>query len=198
MEPSRGSLIILVRHGETEANRRRCFAESDEIPLTDIGRRQAHQIAARLAREFQPAALFSSAFTRATQTGEIIGQLLGLQNEVIAGVHERDFGRLRGLPYEHLGAMPVGDETRFWKPEGGESLEEVRSRAVPAIEALRLRYPGQQVVVVCHGAVIRAICAHITGEWDETWVIANCEIALLEYKDAGWKRPVVCGDIVKM
>ena len=187
--------IILVRHGETEANRRRCFADSDEIPLTQTGCLQAEQLAVRLAAEFRPAALLSSAYLRARQTSEIIGRVLQITTEVVTGIHERNFGCLRGHSYERLGDLMTEEvfrdpaRTRLWRPEGGESLEDVRARAVPVLDAVRARFPGRQVVVVCHGAVIRAICAHITGDWDETRVLANCEITVVDHTPEGWKEP---------
>ena len=67
--------IILVRHGETEANLRQCFADSDETPLTDAGRLQSRELAFRLAREFCPEVLVSSHFLRARQTCEIISRV---------------------------------------------------------------------------------------------------------------------------
>lgn len=204
MGAARQGRIILVRHGETEANRRRCFAESDDIPLTEAGRLQARQIAERLARDFRPKALVSSPFLRARQTAAVIADVLGLTAEALAGIHERDFGCLRGHPYERLGELMTARffsdpaQTRVWKPEGGESLEDVRRRAIAALENLRERYAGHEVVVVCHGAVIRAICAHITGDWDETYVIGNCAVAVIEYVGQDWKQPVVPSDVVKM
>lgn len=192
--------IILVRHGETEANRRRCFADSDEIPLTATGRRQAEHLAARLAREFRPSALISSTFQRARETSEIIARELHLTPEFVAELHERDFGCLRGRPYEHLGEMmPAAvfensERTRVWKPQGGESLEDVRRRVVPVIENLRACYYDQEVVVVSHGAVIRAICAHITGDWDETWVSGNCGITVVGYSRGAWRQPIALGE----
>jgi broad specificity phosphatase PhoE len=197
MEPQRGGRIILVRHGETEANRRRHFAESDEIPLTDKGRMQAHQLALRLARHFRPAALLSSPFLRAIETSEIVASLLGLRTKVIEGIYERDFGTLRGHPYERMGEKMSLDslydpgKTWTWTPEGGESQEEVRLRAGAVLENLRTQYPQQQVVVVCHGAVIQAIFAHITGSWDEANIPPNCGIMVVEHTAEGWERPVI-------
>src|ERR1700759_35602 len=128
--------IILVRHGETEANRRRCFALSDDIPLTDTGRRQARELALRLAREFRPHLLVSSSFLRARETSAIVGEVLQLSPEIAAGLHERDFGCLRGHPYERMGAQMLPDPAYnpqgpwLWAPAGGESLDEVRRRAL--------------------------------------------------------------------
>jgi broad specificity phosphatase PhoE len=78
MDRKSAGRIILIRHGETEANRSRCFADSDDIPLTDTGRSQSHALALRLSREFRAQILISSPFRRAQETGEIIGRVLGL------------------------------------------------------------------------------------------------------------------------
>lgn len=172
--------FILVRHGETSANLRRVFADSDDIPLTDTGCAQAEQLAHRLVREFKPHVLVSSHFLRARQTSEIIGRILGLTPEPISGIHERDFGSLKGHPYARLAEAP----------HSAESLDNVRRRAIAAIEALRERYPAHEIVVVCHGAVIQSICAHITGVWSEDSVPPNCGLVTIEYDANGWRAPV--------
>jgi broad specificity phosphatase PhoE len=192
MAPFPKGRFILVRHGETEANRRRCFADSDEIPLSETGLRQAREVALVLATKFHAQVLVSSHFLRARQTSEIIAEALGLTAECIPGLHERDFGCLKGLPYER---MPSGeDQPWLWKPEGGESLDEVRLRAIEALEALRVRHPGKDAVIVCHGAVIQAICAHITGVWSESSVPRNCGIVTIGYEGEAWAEPVFSGD----
>jgi probable phosphoglycerate mutase/uncharacterized phosphatase len=202
MRSERECRIILVRHGETEANVRGHFAESDEIPITDAGRLQAHTLALRLARDFQPAALISSAFLRARQTSEILGRTLGLATEVIEGIHERDFGSLRGHPYSRVAEVASADDlrdpdkARGWRPAGGESLEDVRLRAIAALEDLRIRYRGRQVVVVCHGAVIRSICSHITGEWGENYILPNCAAVVVVHSEQGWHAPIPFEDPV--
>ena len=198
MSQSHPGRVILVRHGETEANLRRCFADSDDIPLTDAGRVQAHELALRLAREFRPEVLISSTFLRARQTSEIIGRVLGLEVEMIQGIQERDFGCLKGHPYKRLGGSMcrdgLGDPAslmRTWKPAGGESLEDVRRRSIQAIEALRDRYPGREITIVSHGAVIQAVCAHVTGEWSDASVPPNCGVVTVDYDAQGWTVPPV-------
>ena len=192
--------IILVRHGETQANRLRCFAESDEILLTDAGKRQAEELAHRLAARFQPDALFSSPFVRARQTSEIIARALKIPSEILVGLHERDFGCLKGQPYGRLGEMMSADalcdpaRSWMWTPPGGESLDDVRRRAVAAIDNLRDRYPAQELIVVSHGAVIQAICAHVTGEWTETSVPPNCGMVVIGYQEQTWHHPTLPDD----
>lgn len=179
------SQMILVRHGETQANRRRHFAESDDIPLSEIGRGQAQELALRLAREFHPELLLSSPFLRARQTSEIIGRVLKLETGILAGIHEREFGCLRGQPYERMGEMMLADagydsaRPWMWTPSGGESLEDVRTRCISVLEGVRMRCSGE-ILVVCHGAVIQAITAHMTGQWNESSVPPNCGFVVIE------------------
>jgi broad specificity phosphatase PhoE len=179
--------IILVRHGETEANRRRHFAESDEIPLTDTGRLQAEEVALRLARDFRPTMLFSSSFARARETAEIISRALRLNTGILEGIHERDFGSLRGLPYESFDALYDRVQSWTWSPDGGESMRDVEIRAGAALENLRSLYDSHEIVVVCHGAVIRAVCGHITGDYGMN-VVPNCAVVVVEYGPEGWAK----------
>jgi uncharacterized phosphatase len=195
----RAGKIILVRHGETDANRQRCFAGSRKVPLTDAGCRQAHELARYLATNFRPNVLVSSEYLRAWQTGEIIARSLNLKTEALAGIHERDFGCLKGHPYGRMGEMMSLDarfdaaRTWMWSPPGGESLHDVQRRAITALDLLRARYPEQEVIVVSHGAVIQSVCAHITGEWNERFVPPNCGIVAIGHESQKWKQPVMTG-----
>lgn len=176
--------IVLVRHGETEANRGECFAESDEIPLSAAGRMQAREVARRLAREFRPRHLLSSSFARARETSEIIARTLRLEVEILHGIHERNFGCLKGHPYVRMAELMACDAAYdpgkmwAWKPPDGESLEQVRGRAVAAIDTVRSR--DGDIVVVCHGAVMQAIAAHVSGNWSEAAIPGNCGIFTLD------------------
>jgi broad specificity phosphatase PhoE len=182
--------IILVRHGETEANRTGCFAESDEIPLTAAGRAQARDAARRLAADFRPRHMLSSPFARARETGEIIARALRLEVEILEGIQERNFGCLKGHPYARMAEMMAGDpacdfdKTWAWRPAGGESLEDVRRRAAAVLDEVRARHGDRDVVVVCHGAVMQAMAAHMTGSWSEAAIPANCGIFVMEYQSA--------------
>ena len=191
--------IILVRHGETEANRLRRFAESNDIPLTQTGRKQAHELARRLAAEFQPDLLLTSEYLRARETSEIIGNFLSLEPTVLPGIHERDFGSLRGHPYERMSELMLADSIYdparpwLWTPPEGESLEDVRARAMQALELAR-SHNAREAVIVCHGAIIQAICAHLTGEWRQSFVPPNCGYAVVECTNDGWRHPVIIGE----
>jgi hypothetical protein len=133
--PMPSGRLILVRHGETIANQQRVFA-ADDTPLSETGRWQSEQVAQRLAREFKPDVLVSSHFLRSRQTSEIIGRVLGLTPEPISGIHERDLGAPKGLPYERFAEAP----------DAAETIDSVTRRAMAALEALRECYPAHEIV----------------------------------------------------
>jgi broad specificity phosphatase PhoE len=185
MGTGRTGKVILVRHGEAAANRAGIFASADDN-LTEAGRRQAHDAARELGLRFRPDVLVSSSFPRARQTAEIIAGTLGIELEVVGGLHERNFGCLIGHPYARMGELMLGDSSYdparswLWKPESGESLEDVRCRSVAVLEHLRAKHSAREIVVVCHGAVMQAICANLAGAWRDYPVPPNCGIVAID------------------
>ncbi|MGO9264737.1 MAG: histidine phosphatase family protein [Candidatus Binataceae bacterium] len=189
--------FIMVRHGESEGNRDRRFTITTETPLTDRGRQQARVAARRIAQLFRPETIVSSPFTRARQTSAILAEELRLPIEIVHDLHERDLGCLKGQSYEALREMvrtdPGYDPTNgwAWKPEGGESYEDVRQRVIVAIEELRNRYAGREIVVVSHGGVMLSVWAHIAGAWHGAHLPPNCGIVLVEHDHQQLYPPLI-------
>jgi broad specificity phosphatase PhoE len=179
--------FIMVRHGESEGNRERRFTISAEVGLTDLGVEQAYDVARRIARLFRPRIIVSSPFRRARQTSEIIAGELNLPIEIVFDLHERDLGCLKGHSYDDLRALvlkdPSYDPARgwSWKPEGGESYEDVRKRVMAAVVQLLGRYPQDEIVIVSHGGVMLSVWADITGQWHGAHLPPNCGIVLIEH-----------------
>jgi len=197
MDPRPTGKFIMVRHGESEGNRERRFTISSDVPLTELGRRQAHHAAERIARMFQPKVVISSPFARARQTSEIIAARLNLAIEVVHDLHERDLGCLKGHSYDSLRELVRTDPSYdpgngwSWKPAGGESYEDVRTRVVAAVERLRSRFPDHEVVVVSHGGVMLSVWAHIAGQWHGAHLPPNCGIVLVEHDRARMYPPKI-------
>jgi broad specificity phosphatase PhoE len=189
--------LILVRHGESEGNRDRRFSISSEVELTEKGRQQAHDVAQRIKARFRPELIISSPFLRARQTSEIIAAELNLPVEVAEDIHERDLGALRGESYDRLRELvklaPDFDPNQgwLWRPEGGESYEDVRLRVTAAFDLLRARFPEQEVVVVSHGGVMLSMWAHITGQWHGAHLPPNCGIVLIEHDGKRFQLPQI-------
>ena len=145
------TMIYLVRHGETNWNRARRIQGSTDIPLNDTGRGQAAETGRLLARRSWDA-VYASPLLRAYETASIIADELGLPTPTpVPELVERNYGAAEGLTGAEIekrypGAVP-----------GRETREEVAARVVPAILALAEAHPGESIVVVSHGGVIRTI-----------------------------------------
>jgi broad specificity phosphatase PhoE len=189
--------LILVRHGESEGNVVRVFTTTPmELPLTDLGRRQARAAADKIARLFKPELVVASSYIRARHTGEIIASALDLPIEIEHELHERDMGGLVGKPYDAIVDDPAYDPKRpwEWKPPGGETLEEVRARTAPVLDRLAAQHAGREIVVVSHGGVMAALWAHVTGSWEDAHVLPNAGIVLIEHSAGRYLRPGVVTD----
>jgi len=171
--------IFLIRHGETALNAARVMQPA-ATPLSPLGLRQASAVARRLAR-LGPAAIVSSALPRALRTAEAIGAATGLPVATSALLQERNFGDLRGLPYDTLGFDPLAMDAA---PAGGESAAAFARRVGDAFEmlvALRATLPGP-LVVVTHGLLIRAILdtqVRLEAGVDRPARIANASLTIV-------------------
>lgn len=147
------TVFALVRHGETDWNRERRIQGSTDIPLNDIGRGQAHATGALLASR-RWTALVASPLSRAAETARLIGEHVGLGDpEIEPRFAERDYGAAEGLTGPEIDALfPDGMHV-----PGRESREAVAERAVAALHDLAARHPGEAVIVVAHGGVIRSV-----------------------------------------
>lgn len=122
-------MIVFVRHGETEANRRRLALGRADPPLTERGQHQAEAVAARM-RAFEPAVIRTSPLLRARSTADAIARATGAEVVVDERLVEMDYGEWdeRGF-----GDIPAAELAR-WRtdaslaPPGGESLEAVAER----------------------------------------------------------------------
>jgi probable phosphoglycerate mutase len=146
--------IVLIRHGETALNTARVIQPAD-TPLSERGLAQARAVASRVAG-LGLAGIVSSDLPRARMTADAIAAATGLAIAEDELLRERNFGALRGRPYEALGF----DLTRLDDaPEGGESTAEFRARVARAFAAVVARRAALNgpLAVVCHGLVVREI-----------------------------------------
>jgi broad specificity phosphatase PhoE len=170
--------ILLIRHGETALNAARVLQPAD-TPLSPLGERQAQALSARLAG-MGLTAILSSDMPRAWQTAQAVAAATGLPIATSAMLHERNFGELRGLPYDTLGF----DALTMDAPPGGETTAAFTQRVAAAFElavALRATLPGP-LAVVTHGLVIRAILERHAARPQAGWLspaIGNTSLTIL-------------------
>jgi uncharacterized phosphatase len=154
------SLLYLVRHGETDWNRARRIQGATDIPLNDLGRRQAAEAGDLLAR--RPVdRVVASPLSRAAETGSIIAARLGLPApELVAAVAERRYGDAEGLTGTEVERrFPAGTPV-----PGREGRRELLARVLPALAEIGRSVDDGLVVVATHGAVIRAVVTHVAGD----------------------------------
>ena len=186
------SKLILVRHGESSGNRDRIYATSPhDLPLTELGYRQAQEVAQRIAELFRPELVVTSAYRRASETARIIAGALALPLEIEPNLHEREIGAHRGREYDSFLTEPDYDPRRpwAWKPDGGESYEDVRARVAPILDRLAAAHPAKDVIVVSHGGVMLCLWAYVAGRWDNAHVAPNCGIVVIEHGPQGYSQP---------
>jgi broad specificity phosphatase PhoE len=184
--------LILVRHGESEGNRAQRFSQNPDIALTEVGVAQARETGLAIARHFRPTRLVASSYHRAQHTARIIAETIGHGGEILVepDLRERGIGELAGQPYRSMREHPEYEVSRFWewRPAGGESLVDVQHRAAPVLVRLVEAHPGEDVVVVSHGGVMLALCAHVEGGWTRPRVARNCEVLVVTHTPgAPWR-----------
>ena len=145
-----------MRHGETEANRLSIVQGHNATPLSETGVQQAKTAAQAIA--LTPFShIYCSDLVRTRQTVEQLVALRGSDSVIYdARLREKGAGVAEGLKLSafHKMQQDSGQNARTYKPEGGESWEEVRSRANSFYQHLQeLMRQGVKgpVLVVTHG-----------------------------------------------
>lgn len=181
--------LVLIRHGESEGNRDRCFTLTPDVPMTPVGHEQVRAAAEWVATRYRPSAIVTSPFRRARETAAIIAARLELPVRVEADLRERSYGSLAGKPYAAALACADYDPAAYWlwcPPDGGETLVDVATRAGRVLDGVAAAAPAAEVVVVSHGAVMMALWRHVTGEWRRGGVARNAGIVVVEHEDGRW------------
>jgi len=196
--------IVLVRHGATDWNlEHRCQGSTDR-DLSDVGLRQAEEIAGRLRQETIHG-VYSSDLRRARRTAEVIGEHHGLSVVVEESIRELDHGHLEGLTFNEI-KQNYGDFLTRWRTEpaelrvpGGERLADVAERAWLGLNKITTRHePADTIVVVSHNFPILGIVCRITGthlnEY-RNFHLDPCGMSRLQRsRDGGWRVTHVNGD----
>lgn len=174
--------LALTRHGQTDWNADGRFQGSSDVPLNDIGRGQAAESAARFDRADWDAVV-TSPLSRAAETGRIIAEGLGIPfRGTYDDLVERHYGEAEGVKESEARERWLDGEF-----PGLESRESVAIRGRRAIEAIASDLPGQRVVVVAHGTLIREVLRTLTDA--DIPPILNAATSVLEQvgTDDGWR-----------
>lgn len=183
--------LFVLRHGETEWSRERRFAGWQDVPLSDIGRRQCEAAAAALSGALV-SAVYASPLERARTSAEVVAKPHRLPVQVEDAFREMGFGDWEALTREEAAARNPRDweiwrtaPHRFARP-GAESLPAVAARVVQGLKELRAEHDGETLILVTHAVVTRLIVLDAMGLGPERlWAVdaAPAGITELEFQD---------------
>ncbi len=165
--------LYLVRHGQTEYNRRHIVqGRGVDIPLNALGQRQANALAKRSV-DFELDVIYSSTLMRAKQTADAVAG----KNETVPVVYLRDLEEMSWGEYEGMERtdelknkfIQMRDEWQggnyTFSLGGGESALDVQQRGLKAINYIVGRHQGERVMVVAHGRFLRVLIASLLDEY---------------------------------
>jgi broad specificity phosphatase PhoE len=163
--PSRS--FFCMRHGVTDWNRQGLFQGRTDNALNDDGITQAHAAAERL-RGSSVGHVVSSPLLRALKTAEIVAAASSRNVTVDQGLIELDFGSFEGKPVREL-MMQKGKNNAQglvdMLPADSEPWANVASRALRSISGWLDRHPDDEILFVCHDAVMQSMAQTLTGQF---------------------------------
>jgi 2,3-bisphosphoglycerate-dependent phosphoglycerate mutase len=162
-------LLVLVRHGESEWNKKNLFTGWRDVGLTEKGIAEARAAGRRLkAQGFTFTVAFTSALVRAQHSLDLMLEELGQTKIPVLkdqALNERDYGELSGLNKDAAREKWGAEQVHTWRrsydvaPPGGESLRDTAARVLPFYiqDILPRVLRGDTVIVSAHGNSLRAL-----------------------------------------
>ena len=173
--------LWLVRHGETEWARLGKHTGLTDVPLTDLGRNQAHAVAAKLVGH-RFARVLSSPLSRALDTARLAG--FAKRVESTSDLVEWDYGRDEGRTTVEIRADRPNWTIWGMGPAGGETIDQVAARVDRVIAGVRAG--TGDTLVFAHGHVLRILAARWIGEppiEGRLFALSTATVSVL-----GWER----------
>ena len=188
--------LLLVRHGESEANRGKFFAGQKDVPLLPSGEEQAALTAKYISETYTVRAVYASDLRRAYRTGETISETLGVPLKAHTGLREVYAGEWQGKTFDLLG-RDYAESYSVWCKDigncrclGGESIRELSERVLAACTEIAVAHDGETVVIATHATPIRALQCICSGrDMDEMknvpWA-SNASVTEITYDNGKW------------
>jgi isoleucyl-tRNA synthetase len=171
METS-GNTYFFMRHGESESNVGNFISSTVEnsTRLTENGKEQVKARLSELAQE-NIDIIFASAFNRTKETAEMVADAIGISRDKIIfdpRIQEIGTGKFDGKNVSEYHEFFSSFMERFVKgPEGGESIRDVKRRAMEFLFDIEKRYKGKKILIITHEYVVWMSDAGSRGMSDE-------------------------------
>lgn len=193
--------ILMVRHGESEANRMCVFAGNFDADLQHRGEKQAEKTAEFIANTYKVDKIYASDLKRAFKTGKAIGDRLGMEVIPEPRVREISAGEWEGKTFVEIEEQ-FADSYHVWRTDvgnarcpGGESTRELGARILAVLTEIAEANEGKTVVVATHATPVRVMQVHAAGGdfnimKDIKWV-SNASVSEFIYENGKF----TCGKI---
>jgi 2,3-bisphosphoglycerate-dependent phosphoglycerate mutase len=150
--------ILLIRHGESEADILHVHEGAADFPLTELGRKQARQMADVVKNRFMPDLIWTSTLKRALETAEILSKVTGVELKKDDGLREFNNGVLAGLSFEEADRLypePEGGRKPHERILKGESALDFRLRAENTFSKIMTESSHLgRIAIISHGGMI--------------------------------------------
>ena len=186
--------LYLVRHGQTDFSLGNRFCGSIDPPLNATGLAMAEALGKRYGDE-KWAGIYASTRVRAQQTAAPTATRAGISVEVDDRLREIAYGEWEGLAETEV---EHNDRDRFhaWAahpgwvaPPGGETGAQIATRALAAVEDIRVRHADGKVLLVSHKATLRVLMCALMGVDVDLFRsrIAQkvCAVSVIDFKKSG-------------
>ena len=161
--------LILIRHGQSEANRNIWWAGITDAPLTERGRQQAEAAAAYLKEHEHIDAIYASPLSRATDTARPTAKAFGLPVIPDDDLREINGGVWEKLPFAELEIRYALDRAPWFTDLGaarcteGETVRELFDRVVAAVRRIAVENDGKTVLIASHWTPVLCMLALAQG-----------------------------------
>ena len=161
--------LIFVRHGESKSNENGLFTGQTDVPLSDLGKKQAAALKGFILKNYTVDVIYSSDLRRAYDTVLPIAEALRLPIRTNAQLREINGGlwEERSIPYI---AETFKNDYKLWHENiglarctGGESMEEVQKRGIAVAGGIAEENPGKTVLIGTHAGFLRAMQCYWQG-----------------------------------
>lgn len=192
--------ILLIRHGESAANRDDMFAGNYDAELMERGFEQARCSAKFIKENYKVDKVYASDLQRAYNTGKCVADAFGLEVEASAKFREIDAGEWDGVKFSEIYER-WPEEFTVWMNDlphgycpGGETVHELGNRVFGEVGRVARENDGRTIVIATHATPVRV--AYTMAKYGSVEKIeenpwpSNASVSVLYYDNGSWS----CGD----
>ena len=197
MKRNKSTRLLLIRHGESMANREQVFSGHYDVELEEKGKLQAELTAKYVTGNYEIDMVYASDLKRAYETGKVVADKIG--KEIVTDVRLREIygGEWEEVKFAELPNLFPND-FKTWKEDignvrctGGESIKEMAQRVYEAVYEIAKKNIGKTIVVATHATPIRALQSMIqfggTEKMQEIDWVTNASVSELVYAEGSWE-----------